>query len=288
VTSRRSVSLATLLGLAAIGGLLAGLVLGSRGSAEDEVDEVFAHIDAEADALLPLGAAVSKAGGPMMNADPRSLRGIPPYPNAVPRSLGDQTRVLGMPLSGSWFTTRDMPEAVIAHYEYTYLDAGFPIVSHMFTPDQGYVAWLEEEDSDAGVAEGIIHMVSVIRNTPRDRETIVLLSASRPQRLLDRQPTLPDGVVLPEGAAAPQVMEMDFEGRSRTILTSSRKAPLERTVDEIVGRMKQDGWDVKPVMASAQMQSFVGRRAGVSQSVSVSAEAGDQVSLMYSIESRAP
>ncbi|MDX2008834.1 MAG: hypothetical protein SFW67_01505 [Myxococcaceae bacterium] len=284
----RSFSVATLVGLAAVGGLLAGMMLGGRGAGEDEVDAMFADIDKQADALLPLGAPTARANAPLMDADPRSLRGIPPYPGAAPRSLGEHTNVMGMPLSASWFTTRDMPEAVIAHYEYTYLDAGFPIVSHMFTPDQGYVAWLEEEPSDAGVAEGIVHMVSVIRNTPRDRETIVLLSASRPQRLLDRQPQLPDGLVLPEGASAPQAVQMAFEGRSRTILTSSRKGAIDQTADEIVGRMKRDGWDVKPVMASPEMKSFVGRRGEVSQSVSLTAEAANQVSLMYSIESRAP
>jgi hypothetical protein len=288
VKKNRSFSLATLLGVAAAGGLLTGLALGGRGSGEEEVDAVFSDIEQQAEALLPMGTPSARKNAPLMDADPRSLRGIPPYPGAAPRSLGEQTNVMGMPLSASWFATRDGPGAVISHYQAVYTDAGFPFVSHLFTPYQGYVAWLEEDGPDAGPGEGIIHMVSAIRNTPDDHETIVLLSASRPQRLLDAAPRLPDGVVLPEGAAEPQSVRMAFEGTSRTILTSSRRGALAQTAEEIIGRMKQDGWDVKPVIESEQMQSFVGRRGGVSQSVSLTAQAANQVNLMYSIESRAP
>jgi hypothetical protein len=255
---------------------------------------MFAHADSTAEKLIPMGEPMSGAprdGVDPMAADPRSLRGIPPYPGAQPRRLADVGQVMGMPLMASWFATKDQPEEVISHYEYTYADAGIAIVSQMFGRDMGYVAWLEEEKSDAGLAEGIVHMVSVIKNTPTSTETIVLLSASRPQRLLDGKRKLPAGLVLPTEARPPQVVQMAMEGKTRSIITTARHGELAGTVDEIVTLMRKDGWAVEPLMSSNTSRTFIGRKEGLSQSVSATAREGSgEVSLMYSLEQerRAP
>lgn len=273
-----------LLGTAGLGAGI-GAVLGSKHSPEeDEAEAMFAQADETADRLIPMGApmgAGTKADP--MAADPRSLRGIPPYPGAQPRRLSDVSQVLGMPLVASWFATRDQPEQVIEHYEYTYLDAGTPIVSHMFSQDMGYVAWLEEEKVDGGIAEGIVHMVSVVKNTPQSTETMVFVSASRPQRLLDAQRNLPGGLVLPESASPPQVVQMALEGRTRSIVTTHRRGELNGTVDEIVSLMRKDGWVVEDVMGGENSRSIIGRKPGISQSVSATMGSGE-VSLMYSLE----
>jgi len=286
---RRSVSVAGLLLIAAVLGVAMGAVMGSRpGAEEDEAEAMFAAAEARAEKLLPMGAPMNgtpRDGVDPMSADPRSLRGIPPYPGAQPRRLSDVSQVLGMPLMASWFATRDQPEQIISHYEYTYLDAGIPIVSHMFSRDLGYVAWLEEERVDGGLAEGIVHMVSVIKNTPTSTETIVLLSASRPQRLLDGNRNLPAGLVLPTEARPPQVVQMAMEGKTRSIITTGRRGELEGTVDEIVTLMRKDGWAVESLMGSPTSRSFIGRKGGLSQSVSATvAEGAGEVSLMYSLE----
>lgn len=244
---------------------------------------MFAHADETADRLLPLGAPVSSTatGG----ADPRSLRGIPPYPNAEPRRLSDVSSVMGMPMVASWFATRDQPEQIISFYEYTYLDAGMPIVSHMFNRDTGYVAWLEEEKSvDGGIAEGIVHMISVLKNTPHSTETMVFLSATRPQRILDGNRHVPPGLVLPADSQTPQVVQMALEGKTRSIVTTRRRGEVKGTVDEIVGLMKKDGWQVEEVMSADNGRSIVARKPGVSQSVSAIEGGAGEVSLMYSLE----
>ncbi|MDP3505504.1 MAG: hypothetical protein Q8S33_34505 [Myxococcales bacterium] len=292
--TKRSFSVAGLLLLAGVLGIGAGAVLGSRPGDEDETEAMFAQAESTAEKLIPMGEPMSGAarnGVDPMTADPRSLRGIPPYPGAKPRRLADVGQVMGMPLMASWFSTRDQPEQIIAHYEYTYADAGIAIVSHMFGRDMGYVAWLEEERVDGGFAEGIVHMVSVIKNTPTSTETIVLLSASRPQRLLDGKRNLPAGLVLPTEARPPQVVQLAMEGKTRSIITTARRGELVGTVDEIVTLMRKDGWAVEDLMSSGTSRSFIGRKAGLSQSVSATAQEGSgEVSLMYSLEQerRAP
>lgn len=281
----RPINIVVLLLGAAVLGVALGGVLGSRPApGEDEAEVMFAQADETADRLIPMGAPMGAAKTDPMAADPRSLRGIPPYPGAQPRRLSDVSQVLGMPLVASWFATRDQPEQVIEHYEYTYLDAGMPIVSHMFSQDMGYVAWLEEEKVDGGIAEGIVHMVSVVKNTPQSTETMVFVSASRPQRLLDAQRNLPRGLVLPESATPPQVVEMALEGRTRSIVTTRRRGELNGTVEEIVSLMRKDGWVVEDVMGGENSRSIIGRKPGVSQSVSATMGSGE-VSLMYSLES---
>lgn len=281
----KSFSVVGLLLVAAVLGVATGAVLGSRTNDEDDADAMFAEAEATADRLIPLGAEAARPSSGLITAHPQSLAGIPPYPNAVPRRISDATTVMGMPMVVSWFTTPDAPGQVLEHYEHAYFDAGIPIVSHLFGPDTGYVAWLEEEDSDGGLPEGIVHMISAIKNSPQSTETIVLLSASRPQRMLDGSRRAPPGVALPSEATVPQVVELAFEGTARQIVTSRRRGALQQTADEIVGLLEKDGWKVEPVMQGDTMRSFIGRKAGVSQSVSATEvpERGE-VSLMYSLE----
>ncbi len=287
--TKRSFSIGGLLLVAAVAGVGVGAVLGSGPTGDDVTEAMFVEADSRAERLIPLGEPMSgtpRNGVDPMAAHPQSLRGIPPYPRAQPRRLSDVGQVMGMPLMASWFATTDQPDQILLHYEHAYLDAGIPIVSHMFGRDMGYVAWLEEESADdGGLAEGIVHMVSVIKNTPTSTETIVLLSASRPQRLLDGQRSLPPGLALPADARTPQVVQMAMEGKTRSIVTTARRGELSGTVEEIVTLMRKDGWAVEDLMSSETSRSFIGRKAGRSQSVSASfREGAGEVKLMYNLE----
>jgi hypothetical protein len=280
---RRPVSVVALLAVAGVLGLVSGLLLGGRAHEEaDEEAAVFDRIEARAEHLVPLGAPV-RAASPS-EADPRSLRGIPPYPNARPRSLGEPATVMGMPLVASWFTTPDSPDAVLAHYERLYADAGVQAFSTMFDPGQGYIAWLEEDPPDAGPGEGQVHMVSVIRNTPSDHETIVLLSASRPQRLHAGGRRVPEGVLLPEGARPPQVVELAIEGRGRTVVTTTAPGDVRAVVAGVAQRLREAGWQVEAVTGSGEGQSVIGRKGPVAQSIFATAGRHGDVSLMYTVE----
>jgi len=113
----------------------------------------------------------------------------------------------------------------------------------------------------------------------------VFLSASRPQRLLDGSNRIPPGIAFPAGIETPQMVEMAMEGRPRRIITTKRRGELKGTVDEIVGLMNRDGWKVEDVMKSDTSHSFIGRKNGMSQTVSAAVSAGGtEVSLMYSME----
>jgi hypothetical protein len=274
-----------LLSVAAVLGLLMGAML-ARPPPEEENEAMLAAAEATAERMLPMGAPVevgSGKGGDPMAADPRSLYGIPPYPNAVPRRLSDQTQAMGMPMVASWFTTTDRLDEVLNFYVAAYQDAGVPIVSHQFDDQAGYVAWMDEEGTDAGFAEGPVHMISAIRNTPSSTETIVLLSASRPQRLLEAAQQVPEAIVLPGEVGAPQVVQMGSEGRVRTVVTTRKRGALTPTVEEIIALMRRDGWKVGEVMAAEGGASWMGTKRGMNQMVSATLS-GDEVSLMYSLE----
>lgn len=284
---QRSFSVVGLLAIAAVLGVAMGAVLGSR--APDEVDEAsFAHAESFAEKMFPMGEAEQPRRGGLITAHPESLRGIPPYPGAAPRRISDVTSVMGMPMVVSWFTTPDSVDQVMNHYGATWADAGVPIVAHRFGPRLGYVAWLEEETvDDGGVLEGIMHMVSVIKNTEHSTETTVLLSASRPQRVLDGTKKLPPGLALPTGADAPRMVEMALEGRTRRIVTTRRRGALGETTDEVVGLLKKDGWAVEEVMGADTVRSLIARKGAISQAVSATAvdgKRGPEVALMYTVE----
>jgi len=274
-----------LLLVAAVMGLLMGALL-ARPPAEEENDVMLAAAEVTAERLLPLGSPLEVHAPPgvdPMAADPRSLYGIPPYPNAVPRRLSDQTRAMGMPLVASWFTTTDRLDQVLDFYVAAYRDAGVPIVAHQFNEQAGYVAWMDEEGSDSGFAEDPVHMISAIRNTPSSTETIVLLSASRPQRLLEAAQQVPAEIVFPRDVGEPQVVEMGSEGRVRTIVTTRIKGALTPTVEEIIDLMRRDGWKVGEVMAAEGGASWMGTKQGMNQMVSATLS-GDEVRLMYNLE----
>lgn len=280
---KRSLSVGWLLVVAAAGGLgLGALIAGSRPT-EEEGEAMLAEAEAEIDRKLPMGAPERVDS---MAPDPRSLDGIPPYPGAQPRKLTDVALVMGMPLLASWFTTPDEPRQILNFYSAAYADAGVFAVGTMFNERVGYVGWLEEEDvDDGGIAEGVMHLVSIVKNSESSTETMVFLSASRPQRLLDGSNRLPPGIVFPTNIETPQMVEMAMEGRPRRIITTKRRGELKRTVDEIVDLMKRDGWRVEDVMNSETSHSFIGRKNGMSQTVSAAVSAGGtEVSLMYSLE----
>lgn len=137
-----------------------------------------------------------------MNPDPRSLRGIPPYPGAAPRKLTSYGVLKDTPAVISWFQTDDPPGQVLEFYASEFTKENKVIAVEYYSKDMGYVGWLENQP-DGGA--GLLHMISVMKQY---RKTMVLLSASQPELLLDQKTTLPGGLPLLESASAPQVVQL--------------------------------------------------------------------------------
>jgi len=189
-------SFARLLVITAIVGVVGGSLLGSMGKDEDPI------VVAEREVARAMPRGVPLDTGDPMEPDPASLSGIPPYPGVYPRRLGRGTA--GGPMSIAWFSTQDSTEAVLRYYEKAFRADGRHPVSHRRGPDMGYVAWLDRHN-DGGLANGVLHMISVMKQYD---QTIVLVSASRPDMLMNSMTQVPGGFSLPPNSSEPQVIEM--------------------------------------------------------------------------------
>ncbi|MGV3621853.1 MAG: hypothetical protein ACO1OB_13600 [Archangium sp.] len=189
-------SAARLLLMAAVGGIVGGVALAWSQSEPPDPEKL---AEAEVDRIL-------RAGRPMdstdMNPDPRSLQGIPPYPGAAPRKLTSYGVLKDTPAVISWFQTEDPVEKVLDFYALEFKRANKVIALEQYSKDMGYVGWMEYQP-DGGA--GLLHMVSAMKQY---RKTMVLLSASQPELLLENNSKLPGGLPLPDNASTPQVVKL--------------------------------------------------------------------------------
>ncbi|MEW5740090.1 MAG: hypothetical protein AB1938_14250 [Myxococcota bacterium] len=268
--ARPGVSLARLLLGAALAGALGGLLL-YWGRGEEPLDE-FEVAQAAAEKAFPLGDPVSTEDP--MAPDPQSLRGIPPYPHAAPRKLISRPRVQSVPMSVSWFQTDDSPDAVLSFYERAFASSNTQYVSHRYNERLGYVAFLERlGGKDAGVAHGIMHMVTASKEGSK---TVVLLSASRPDLLMEARPTLPEGIALPPATRSPQVIQMgEGPGTREVVYARTLNTPPADAVAFFDAQLKQAGWDVVDEATGSNRRSLVGKRGGTTVVVNAQADGVD-------------
>lgn len=259
--------MARLLLLAAVAGIVGGVVL-FKVRGDTSVDQ-FDEAEAAAAKITPLGNA-SESVDPMA-PDPQSLRGLPPYPNAAPRKMMSGAAVQQVPMAVSWFQTEDSPDAVLSFYEKTFSAKNQEYVSHRYSERIGYVAWLERLGGmDAGIAHGIMHMVSASKEGSR---TVVLLSASRPDMLMEAQPKLPEGIVLPEATEPPQVVQMaEGAGTREVVYARTLNQPPSDVVDFFDTQLKKSGWDVVEEAAGTDQRALVGKRGGTTVVVNAQAD----------------
>jgi hypothetical protein len=282
--ARPGVSLARLLLLAAVGGVVAGLIL-FKVRDEAPVDE-FEVAEAVAAEAVPLGNA-SESVDPMA-PDPQSLRGIPPYPGAAPRKMMSGAAVQQVPMAVSWFQTDDSPDAVLSFYEKAYAAKNMEYVSHRYSERIGYVAWLERIGGfDAGVAHGIMHMISASKEGSK---TVVLLSASRPDMLMEAEPKLPEGIVLPEATEPPQVVQMaEGAGTREVVYARTLNQPPGDVVRFFDAQLKKAGWDVVEEAAGSDQRALVGKRGGSTVVVNAQADGvHSNLILTFSRQQQAP
>jgi hypothetical protein len=249
------VSIVVLLLGTAASGLVTGWLLRQTMRSREEPD-VLALAENIAKRATPMGDP-SRSAVDIAAPDPRSLEGIPPYPQAAPRGLARMSRVGGIPLSASWFSTKDPVETVMAFYEAAF-EPFEHRASHRDGEGIGYVSYREDASLPDGGVDSVLRMVTVV---PQNGSTLVLVSNSQPQRVLEK-PAAPDGVFLPASAAAAHVIESnELEGRFSTISTSVPE-PLGGTEATFSAGLEKAGWQVNSRSANdeARTRFFVAER----------------------------
>ncbi len=242
---------ARILLVTAVVGAVAGVLM-ARSRVDDRPPEQVAE---EEVAKVMIGNAPQDSTA--MDPDPRSLDGIPPYPNASPRKLTSTGTLPDAPMAVSWFQTVDPPDRVLAFYAKAFAAENRVAVTQQFSPTMGYIGWMEDSP-DGG--PGLLHMVSVSKQYSR---TMVLLSASFPEALVDKKTVLPGGLELPPGASGPQAIKMG-EGPTADEVVYSRVANMSGPdfVSFYERQFKERDFTITETKASAAQFSIVGTKAG--------------------------
>lgn len=237
MSGTKGIRIGVLLGGTVISGLVTGAIAGRLSDVPDE-SNLLALAEAQAKQATPRGEPARKTVD-VTSPDEVSLAGIPPYPGAAPRSVTKLSNVAGIPVSASWFSTSDAPEAVLAFYQRAFAEEEH-VSSHRDGEGVGYVAYRVDRDLDDGGVDSVLRMVTVV---PRQGESLVLVSNSQPQRLLEAGPGLPDGVVLPPGATDAYVVSLgDVEGGSTVTATMPGDVASARA--ELAKTLQASGWQV--------------------------------------------
>jgi hypothetical protein len=244
---------------AAVLGAATGLALASRAPNPDADLDTVERASAKA---LPGGAPMSGQRPDIMDADPLSLRGLPAYPGAQPRRITSSAAHLGQVNAISWFSTQDSLDRVLSFYDETWVAQNRMHVSHRW-PRRGYVSWFEQRPNpDGGMAvfgDGVLHMVSAM---DEGSQTIVLLSATEPQRLLEAMSPLPPGVRLPAAAGRPQVLHTGEVGEERVSIFARVPRPRDEVADEVVEGLRGEGWTVTERVAAPNGAVSITARQG--------------------------
>lgn len=277
--SKQGWSFARILLLTVVVGIAAGTALGVATAPTETAEEI---AEAEVKRLMPRGEPLS--GDDPMAADPASLSGIPPYPGVFPRRLTRQATAQGGPMAISWFSTQEPASTVLDFYERAFNAEGRRPVAHRYSEDMGYVAWLDEHN-DGGTAAGVLHMVSAMKQFS---QTIVLISASRPDIAMNTRPMMPDGLVQPPASTDPQVVNMGETGFASEVVYSRT---LNTSPGEVVSfyekQFKERGFDVTETTSSAAQASVTAVREGTTVVVAARLE-GSHSSVVLTYERRAP
>ncbi len=277
--AKKGWSFARILLLTVVVGIVSGTLLGVS-TGISEAPEVLA--EAEVRRLTPRGDPL-EIDDPMA-ADPASLSGIPPYPGVFPRRLSRQASAQGGPMAISWFSTQDSAATVLDYYERAFNAEGRRPVAQRLSADMGYVAWLDEH-LDGGTAAGVLHMVSAMRQFS---QTIVLVSASRPDIAMNTRPKLPDGLSLPPASTRPQVVNMGETGFASEVVYSRT---LNTSPGDVVSffdrQFKEQGFSVIDSSTSPAQASVTAQRGTTTVVVAARLE-GSHSSVVLTYERRTP
>jgi hypothetical protein len=265
--------------LTAVVGIVAGTAIGFLSQPEISTEQL---VEEEMKRLMPRGDAIDPRDP--MEPDPASLRGIPPYPGVYPRRMMKKAGAQEVPMSVSWFSTQDPASTVLDFYEKAFAADGRRPVAHRTSDTMGYVAWFEEQPDAGNAAAGVLHMVSAMKQFS---QTIVLISASRPDLAMSARPRLPDGLELPPNSSAPQSVQMGEEQLANEVIYSRTLNTSPSEVVTFFQRQFQDrGFTLTDSSSSPTQASVTGQKGPTTVVVAVRAE-GSHSSVVLTYERRA-
>jgi hypothetical protein len=281
------VSVFRLLAAAAALGAVVGAVLARRAPRPDQDTEATDRAVLTAiDRVLPAG---SQATSPdPMAPDPLSLRGIPAYPGASPRRVTGAQRS-GEPLNAiSWFTTGDSVDQVLGFYEQAYRAANLMHTAQRWER-RGYVSWFEyrkREDGSLGPGDGVLHLVAAMNE---GSQTIVLVAATDPKKLLESMAPLPAGVSLPPGAGRTQVINLGEAGHERSsVFAPYAHLGREALATALEASLTSGGWVVEERGHTPDGKLTLVARRGTTLQLAVVAGSKQQSQVLISLEPSAP
>lgn len=283
----RSISVGRLLGGAALLGVIAGVALSAR--QQRVVDRGLERILDDGDDLSPPHErAENSRFGDVMQADPETLRAIPPYPGGNPRRLSSPPTFQNAEFGVAWFSTEDAVEEVLSFYDNAFRGLPTPVVSHRFSPNSGYSGFYEMPSLDAGhvdVMAGKVHIVSAVRS---GSQTLVFISNSEPSKFLEGAAIFYGDIDLPPNALRPQMIAVG-EGpvKKKTIFSTVPTSNLDEVSRHFEAAFAKGGWKLGPWVSNDD-GSVAGQasRRGESSSVLLKME-GTDVSLLLTLDSSA-
>lgn len=206
---------------------------------------------------LELAQALSEAALPLgddegaldrMTADPALLDNIPAYPNreANPRRIATDGTMMAAPYSLAWFHTSDTPDAVQRYYERVIADAGVLWTSQKHGANLRSVGWMPRYLGDTALDGGPVALpMYLVGITTQTGKTLVLMSKTYPEQMLQGADGLPEGVVLPPRASPPQVVTVTAEsgGAPRQTISAQVEEASLTEVDAFYRRhLERGGW----------------------------------------------
>ncbi len=221
------------LAVAAAGGVIGGVVL-ERSGAPVPVPS-FVTPSVRGGGMLEPAPAPSP---PPESAPVAALAGLPSYPGAEPRSLGDGIMAGGVPMAVAYFVTPDPPQDVMAFYRNALQETHEHVLHEWMTPTTGYVGWHDKKTGD-------LHGVVFRRE---GEKTMVFPSAAAPARMFQNHQTMPDYLPNPKDAEGTMVVKMGAAAGGSRQLSVVTTVPLT-TVGQLLDFYKQGfkgkGWQVE-------------------------------------------
>lgn len=167
-----------------------------------------------------------------LSAAPRHIEGLPPYPNAQPHMLIDQPHDEGAGLNAQWFTTDDGIEAVLSFYAQALQAQKRVVLSHRFGRASGYVGYFEDES---------LKTLKLVSAMTQSGQTLVMLSQSTPEGLVNSNAANESGLPMPPGAG--RAVRISTEGaKAVSLYVSCPSASLDRVLTFYRQALPRAGW----------------------------------------------
>lgn len=229
-------------GVAAVAGVIAGVGLSRSGG--PPIVPTFGAAAADLASPPPphrhrrAPAAEAIPTGP--RAPAAALEGLPSYPGARPRGIGQGIEAAGIPMTVAYFTTPDPPEDVMSFYQNALEETHAHVVHEWMTRSTGYVGWRDKRTDE-------LHGVVIAR---QGNETMVLPSTAAPGRYDKSRIKPPEVLPMPSHAEGTLTVSMGAQengSHQDSVVTTVPLTTVRAMVDFYKKAYAEKGWTVGSV-----------------------------------------